>query len=250
MNVESYLSTRLKEKKLHLTLIDPEEQTPEKAVEIAKNAIAGGTDGVMLGGSTTDSIELDLTAKALQESVDVPIILFPGNISGVSKYADAIFFMSLLNSSNPYWIIGAPALGAPLIKKMGIETIPMGYLVVEPGGTVGWVGDAKLVPRAKSDIAVAYAMAAEFLGMKLLYLEAGSGAEQSVPEEMIAKVKKATDLILIAGGGIRDGETAQKIAGAGADIVVTGTVVENSSKVENKIKELVDGINQFNISLD
>jgi phosphoglycerol geranylgeranyltransferase len=242
MNVESYLSKRLKEKKLHLTLIDPEEQNPAKAVEIAKNAIAGGTDGIMLGGSTTDSIELDLTAKALQESVDVPIILFPGNISGVSKYADAIFFMSLLNSNNPYWIIGAPALGAPLIKKLGIETIPMGYLVVEPGGTVGWVGDAKLIPRAKPDIAMAYSMAAEFLGMKLLYLEAGSGADQSVPEEMIAKVKKATDLILIVGGGIRDGETARKIAEAGADIIVTGTVVENNSKVEDKIKELVDGI--------
>lgn len=242
MNVESYLRERLKERKLHLTLIDPEEQSPDKAVEIAKNAISGGTDGIMLGGSTTDSIELDLTAKALQKSIDVPIILFPGNISGVSKYADAIFFMSLLNSSNPYWIIGAPALGAPLIKKLDIETISMGYLVVEPGGTVGWVGDAKLIPRAKPDIAMAYAMAAEFFGMKLLYLEAGSGANQPIPEEIIVKVKKSTDLILIVGGGIRDGETARKIVDAGADIIVTGTVVENSSKVEDKIKELVDGI--------
>lgn len=243
MNVETYLRERLKEKKLHLTLIDPEEQTPDKAVEIAKNAVAGGTDGVMLGGSTTDSVELDATAKALQENIDVPIILFPGNISGVSKYADAIFFMSLLNSNNPYWIIGAPSLGAPLIKKLGIETISMGYLVVEPGGTVGWVGDAKLIPHSKPDIAVAYAMAAEFWGMKLLYLEAGSGANQPVPEEMIAKVKKSTDLILIVGGGIRDGETARKITEAGADIIVTGTVVENNSKVEDKIKELVNGIN-------
>ena len=243
MNVENYLQDMLKEKKLHLTLIDPEEQTPEKAVEIARNAIGGGTDGIMLGGSTTDSVELDLTAKALQEAVEVPIILFPGNTSGVSKYADAIFFMSLLNSNNPYWIVGAQALGAPMIKKMGIETISMGYLVVEPGGTVGWVGDAKLVPRTKPDIAVAYALAAEFWGMKLFYLEAGSGADQSVPEEMIAKVKHyTTNMILVVGGGIRDGETARKIAEAGADIIVTGTVVENSSKVEDKIKELVDGI--------
>lgn len=242
MNVESYLREQLKNRKLHLTLIDPEEQSPNKAVEIAKGAVAGGTDGIMLGGSTTDSIELDLTAKALQESIDVPVILFPGNINGVSKYADAIFFMSLLNSSNPYWIIGAPSLGAPVIKKMGIETISMGYLVIEPGGTVGWVGDAKLIPRGKPDIAMAYAMAAEFFGMKLLYLEAGSGADQYVPEEMIAKVKKSTDLILIVGGGIRDGEAARKIAGAGADIIVTGTVVENNFKVKDKIKELVDGI--------
>ena len=243
MNVETYLREKLQNKKLHLTLIDPEEQTPQKAVEIAKSAVKGGTDGIMLGGSTTDSVELDLTAKALQENIDVPIILFPGNTSGVSKYADAIFFMSLLNSTNPYWIVGAQALGAPMIKKMGIETISMGYLVVEPGGTVGWVGDAKMVPRTKSDIAVAYALAAEFWGMKLFYLEAGSGADQSVPEEMIAKVKNYTDIILVVGGGIRGGKTARKIVEAGADIIVTGTVVENSTKVEDKIKELVDGIN-------
>lgn len=242
MNVENYLREKLKNRKLHLTLIDPEEQNPDKAVEIAKNAVAGGTDGIMLGGSTTDSVELDLTAKALQESINVPIILFPGNTSGVSKYADAIFFMSLLNSNNPYWIIGAQALGAPMIKKMGIETLSMGYLVVEPGGTVGWVGDAKLIPRNKSDIAVAYAITAEFFGMKLVYLEAGSGASEHVPEEMITKVKKSTNLILLVGGGIRDGDTASKIVDAGADIIVTGTVVENSSKVKDKIKELVDGI--------
>ena len=246
MNVENYLREKLETQKLHLTLIDPEEQTPEKAVEIAKNAVIGGTDGIMLGGSTTDSVELDLTAKALQEAVDIPIILFPGNTSGVSKHADAIFFMSLLNSTNPYWIVGAQALGAPMIKKMGIETISMGYMVVEPGGTVGWVGDAKLVPRAKPDIAVAYALAAEFWGMKLFYLEAGSGADQPIPEEMIEKVKKYSDLILVVGGGIRDGKTARKIVDAGADIIVTGTVVENSNKVEDKIRELVDGINPIN----
>jgi phosphoglycerol geranylgeranyltransferase len=242
MNIEDYIREVLKNRIMHLTLIDPEEQKPDEAVQTAQNAVLGGTDGIMLGGSTTNSSELDATAKALQENVDVPIILFPGNISGVSKYADAIFFMSLLNSTNPYWITGAQALGAPIIKKLGIETISMGYLVVEPGGTVGWVGDAKLIPRSKPDIAVAYAMAAEFMGMKLFYLEAGSGASQHIPSEMIAKIKKFTDLIVIVGGGIRDGATAAEIAKAGADIIVTGTVVEHSSKVEDKIKELVTGI--------
>ena len=146
MNVEDYIRELLNNRKMHLTLIDPEEQKPDEAVHIAQNAVLGGTDGIMLGGSTTDYRELDATAKALRENVEVPIILFPGNISGVSKYADAIFFMSLLNSTNPYWITGAQALGAPIIKRLGIETISMGYLVVEPGGTVGWVGDAKLIP--------------------------------------------------------------------------------------------------------
>jgi phosphoglycerol geranylgeranyltransferase len=242
MKVENYIKDTLKDHKIHLTLLDPEEQNPEEAVRIAKEAIAGGTDGIMLGGSTTEPTELDATAKALKENVDVPVILFPGNISGVSKYADAIFFMSLLNSTNPYWITGAQALGAPIVKKMEIEILPMGYLVVEPGGTVGWVGDAKLIPRNKPDIAVAYAMAAECLGMKLLYLEAGSGADEHIPEKMIAAVKKMTDITVIVGGGIRDGETAARVAKAGADIVVTGTVVEDSSDVKDKIEELVKGI--------
>ena len=242
MNVENYIRTTLEDHKLHLTLLDPEEQSPEEAVRIAKEAIAGGSDGIMLGGSTTEPEELDATAKALRENVDVPVILFPGNISGVSKYADAIFFMSLLNSANPYWIIGAQALAAPGIKKMGVEILSMGYLVVEPGGTVGWVGDAKLIPRNKPDLAVAYAMAAECLGMKIIYLEAGSGANEHIPEQMIAGVKKMTDIIVIVGGGIRDGETAAKVAKAGADIVVTGTVVEDSFDVKNKIEELVSGI--------
>ena len=242
MKVKNYIDDTLKDHKIHLTLLDPEEQSPEEAVRIAKEAIAGGTDGIMLGGSTTEPTELDATAEALQENVNVPIILFPGNISGVSKYADAIFFMSLLNSANPYWIIGAQALAAPSIKKMGIEVLSMGYLVVEPGGTVGWVGDAKLIPRNKPDISVAYAMAAECLGMKLIYLEAGSGANEHIPEEMIAGVKKMTNLTVIVGGGIRDGETAAKVAKAGADIIVTGTVVEDSSDVKDKIEELVEGI--------
>jgi len=242
MNVEDYLKESLKTHKLHMTLLDPEEQSPEKAVEIAKEAVAGGTDAIMLGGSTTNSNELDATAKALKENIDVPVILFPGNISGVSRYADAILFMSLLNSTNPYWITGAQALGAPTIKKMGIETIPMGYLVVEPGGTVGWVGDAKLIPRAKPDLAAAYAIAAEFMGKKLLYLEAGSGAGNHIPSEMIAAVKKSSDIMLIVGGGIRNGEEAREVAKAGADILVTGTVVEDSSNVHEKISELVQGI--------
>jgi phosphoglycerol geranylgeranyltransferase len=242
VKVEEYLTESLKKGKLHLTLLDPEEQDPQKALEIATEAVAGGTDGIMLGGSTTDSQDLDATAKILQENLDVPIILFPGNTTGVSSYADAIFFMSLLNSNNPYWIIGAQALGSPKIKKIGIETIPMGYVIVQPGGTAGWVGDAKLIPQNKSDIAAAYAMAAEFLGMRLFYLEAGSGAEQPVPPEMIQKVKMLTNHVVLVGGGIRTGEDARKAVQAGADIIVTGTVVENTSHIKEKIAGIVEGI--------
>jgi len=242
MKVEDYFNNILRERKIHLTLIDPEEQTSQEALKMATMAVQGGSDGIMLGGSTTNGIELEATAKTLKENLDVPIILFPGNISGVTKYADAIFFMTLLNSTNPYWIIGAQALSAPTIKKMKIEPLPMGYLVVEPGGTVGWVGDAKLIPRDKPDIAAAYAMAAELLGMRLFYLEAGSGADRPVPAEMIKQVRESTNLTLVVGGGIRTGEDAERAAKAGADIIVTGTIVEDAVDIEEKISEITKAI--------
>ena len=247
-NVEEYIGEILKTRKVHLTLLDPDEQTPEEAVAIAKAAIAGGSDGIMLGGSTVDSESLDSTAKALSENIDLPIILFPGNTNGVSKYADALFFMSYLNSNNPYWIIGAQALSTPAVKKSGVELIPMGYVVAEPGGTVGWVGEARLLPRNKPKIAAIYAMAAENLGMRYFYLEAGSGADQPIPPEMIAYCKKATDnMVITVGGGIRDAKAAFMAAKAGGDIIVTGTVVEEVDDVEGKIKEIVAGIRKASL---
>jgi len=247
MIVENQLKDILKTRKVHLTLIDPEEQTPEVAVEIAKSAISGGTDGIMLGGSTTDGLDFDNTAKALSENICLPIIIFPGNTSNVSKYADAIFFMSFLNSNNPYWIIEAQALGVLSIKKANIEAIPMGYMVISPGGTVGWIGDAKLVPRNKPKIIATYAMAAEALGMRFFYLETGSGSEKHVPPEMVVYTKKATDdTVIVVGGGIRDAESAYILAKSGADIVVTGTIVEEADDVESKIAEIVLGITEAN----
>lgn len=242
MNIENYLNETLKEHKLHFTLIDPDEQTPQEAVEIAKQAKKARSDAILVGGSITDQEDLNITVKSIKEEVDLPVILFPGNISGVSKYADALLFMSLLNSTNPYWITGAQALSAPSIKKMGIETIPMGYLIIEPGGTVGWVGDSKLIPRKKSDLAVAYALAAEFLGMRVIYLEAGSGADSHIPVDFIMKVKKLTNLMVIVGGGIKTAQDALEVKEAGADIIITGTVVEETDDTYKKIKELTDVI--------
>jgi phosphoglycerol geranylgeranyltransferase len=242
-DVEAYIKNILKTRKIHFTLIDPDEQTPQEALNIATEAIEGGTDGIMIGGSTVDNKDVDDTCKILSENIAVPIIIFPGNTSSVSKYADAIFFMSYLNSNNPYWIIGAQALAAPAVNKTGIEKIPMGYVVAEPGGTVGWVGDAKLIPRNKPKIPAIYAMAAENLGMRYFYIEAGSGADQPIPPEMVAYTKRATqDIVLVVGGGIRDATAAYTAAKAGADIIVTGTVVEETSDVKGKIQEIVAGV--------
>jgi len=245
MNVLKYLYEKTKRHPVHLTLLDPDKQPPETAAKIASCAARGGTDGIMIGGSAGISQHnLDNTAKAIKNATgtDLPIILFPGDVSGITKYADAIFFMSLLNSRNPYYITGAQALGAPVVKKAGIETIPMGYLIVEPGGAVGYIADAKLIPQKRADIAAAYALAAQYMGMKLVYLEAGSGADGHVPAKMIGLVKTTTDIPIIVGGGIRTKEDAAKVIEAGADIIVTGTIIEKIDDVEKKIKEITSAM--------
>ena len=247
-DIENYIRDILKTRKLHFTLIDPDEQSPEEALKIATEAVEGGTDGIMIGGSTVNGDDVDNTCKILSENIAVPIIIFPGNTSSVSKYADGIFYMSYVNSTNPYWINGAQALAAPSVKASGIEILPMEYMVAEPGGTVGWVGDAKLVPRNKPKIPAIYAMSAEMFGLKFFYIEAGSGVDQPIPPEMIAYSKKATDnMIIVVGGGIRDGKAAYIAAKAGADIVVTGTVVEEVDDVQVKIQELTGAIKKASL---
>ncbi|KXB01090.1 geranylgeranylglyceryl phosphate synthase, partial [candidate division MSBL1 archaeon SCGC-AAA261D19] len=177
MSVKKYLDKTIEnDGAVHLTLIDPDKQEPETAGEIAKIAATAGTDGIMVGGSSRAKGKiLDETANHIKSNVEIPIILFPANELGISKYADAIFFMSLLNSTDPYYITGAQRLGAPKVKKYGLEPIPMGYLIMEPGGAAGRVGKADPIPRKDIASAAHYALAAQYLGMDLVYLESGSG---------------------------------------------------------------------------
>jgi len=241
--VEKYLLEKIqKEGTIHMTLVDPEKVTPSSASHIAKEAEACDTAAIMVGGSTCFSTShLDRVVKALKKSVKIPIILFPNNITGISRYADAIWFMSLLNSADPYFLMGAQVLGAPIIKKFGLEPIPLGYIIVGEGGAVSVVGKAVPIPYNKPELAAAHALAAEYFGMRFVYLEAGSGVGKPVPSDMARAVKNVTDLPLIVGGGIRTGEQVKEIAKAGADIVVTGTVLEEN-KGRHKIRELVDNM--------
>ena len=241
--VEKYLLEKIeKEGTIHMTLIDPEKITPSFASQLAKEAEACGTAAIMVGGSTSFSTShLDAVAKALKESVKIPIILFPNGVTGITKYADAIWFMSLLNSSDPHFLVGAQVMGAPLVKKYCLEPIPLGYIIVGEGGTVSVVGKAVPIPYNEQERAADYALAAECFGMRFVYLEAGSGVRQHVPAEMVQAVKRATHLTLIVGGGIRTGEQVKKIAKAGADIIVTGTVLEENQGL-HKIKELIDSM--------
>ena len=227
----------------HLTLIDPAKQTPEIAGKIASDVAAAGSDGIMVGGSTRAGGKLlDQTVLEIKKAVDLPVILFPASEAGVSRHADAIFFMTMLNSRDPYFITGAQKLGAPLVRQFKLETLPMAYLLVEPGGAAGRVGKADLIPRTKPELAVAYALAAQYLGMRFVYLEAGSGAEQPVPVEMVRAVRRTTEATLIVGGGIRTPRAAREHVRAGAEIIVTGTLVESAKERAMKIQEIVKAI--------
>jgi phosphoglycerol geranylgeranyltransferase len=229
---------------VHLTLIDPDSQSPEVAGRMAKAAAEGGTDAIMVGGSVgAAGRALEDTVGAIKEESKLPVILFPSGVSGLCSNADAVFFMSLLNSRNASYLIENQALGAPLVYRYHIEPIPMAYVIVEPGGTVGWVGDAKLIPRSKPELAAAYALAGKYFGMRMVYLEAGSGAGEPVPLKMVATVKRALgDALLILGGGIRSGEAARDLVQAGADFIVTGTGVEKSENVAAFVREITSAI--------
>lgn len=242
-HVEKYLLERIKvEGSIHITLIDPEKVTPPQASRIAEDSKSSGTSAIMIGGSTfVSQAHLDSVVKAIRRTVKIPTILFPNNVTGISPHADAIWFMSLLNSVDPYFIIGAHILGAPLVKKYGLEPIPMGYVIVGEGGTAGIVGKAIPVPYTKPELAAAHALAAQYLGMRFIYLEGGSGAKNPVPAEMIRAVKHYVDIALIVGGGIRTKEQALAAASAGADVIVTGNVVE-STGAKRKVSEIIDGV--------
>jgi phosphoglycerol geranylgeranyltransferase len=234
--VEDYLNRHLRHGPLHLTLIDPDRQEPKEAGAIAKAAAEAGSTAIMVGGSTPERGRVvDRTVKQIKKESGLPVILFPGAATQVSAHADAVWFMSLLNSRSRDFIVGEQVRGAPTIEKLGLEAIPMGYLVVEPGGTVGRVGDAELIRRDDLDGAIAYALAAQFFGMRFVYLEAGSGAAQPVPPAMIRAVKRAVRIPVIVGGGLRTAEMAHDAIEAGADIIVTGTLVEGVTDVRKTL---------------
>jgi phosphoglycerol geranylgeranyltransferase len=225
---------------LHMTLLDPQKIGSERSAEIASEAERGGTFAIMVGGSTLASKnDLDTGIKKIKDFVDVPVILFPNDITGVSKFADAIWFMSLLNSRLTYYVIDAQALTAFTVKSYGLETIPLGYIIIGPGGTVGFMGQARGIPYDRPELATSYALASQMLGTRFIYLEAGSGAKTPVPPEMIKIVKSELAVPLIVGGGIRNGSSAKAAVEAGADIVVTGNLVEETGRVRERINEIV-----------
>lgn len=240
--VESHLENEIKDRGVaHLTLFDPEKLTPLAAKRLASEVKSAGTSAAMVGGSTATSIyELDAVVKAIKSS-GLPVILFPNDVAGLSQYADAVFFMSLLNSMNPYYLSGAQALGAPFVKRYGLEPIPLAYLIIgEHAGAAGFVGNANPIPYDKPELAAIYALAAEYLGMRFVYLEAGSGAKRIVSPQMVSTVKNTCGMHIIVGGGIRAPSQAKSLVDAGAHLIVTGTIAEKASV--RRLREIIRAI--------
>jgi len=227
MKVKEYLVGRMSRGTVHMTLIDPAKQSPDAACAMAATAERLGTDAIMVGGSTNVTQEnLDATVLGIKKECTLPIIYFPSGANAMSRHCDAVYFMSMLNSRSVRNVIREQVKGALIVRKLGLEAISMGYIIVEPGMKVGEVGQADPIPRDDPELAVAYALAAQYMGMEFVYLEAGSGAPEPVPELMIQEVRRNLSIPLIVGGGIRGPEEARAVKMAGANAVVTGTVVE------------------------
>lgn len=240
--VEQYLRDEIKKHgTICLPLIDSENSSDVAA--IAKKVEEKGASAILVGGSSiTDQLELAELVAETKTRIKIPVILFPGNVTGVSPKADAILFSSLLNSENPYFITEAQALAAIAVKKYGIEPLPTAYIIVGEGTAAWFVGRARGIPFHKPNLAVMYSLAAQYMGMRFVYLEAGSGASQNVPPEMVAAVRKQYEGTLIVGGGIRSPETAAQIAKAGADIIVIGTMIEKDGNWQEKFLSIVKAI--------
>ena len=241
--VESFLKSELKKKKtLLFVLIDSEVSNLDASAKLAKDVEKIGASSILVGGSSaTDQIEMAQVVKGIKKGIKIPIILFPGNVTGVVPDADAILFSSLMNSENPYFITQAQALGAPSVAKFGLEPLPTAYLVIGDGTSAWFVGSARGIPFEKPKIAAAYSLAAQFLGMRFVYLEAGSGAKNNVTPEMVQTVRKTFNGFLIVGGGIKDVKTAQSLSKAGADALVIGTFLEKGGSLK-KLQDIAKAI--------
>ena len=260
----SYISSK-SEKTRHITLIDPAKQDPETAAIRAMIAVECGSEMIFVGGSTDTPDEIvHSTCVAIQESLElrvfaasqdpngneeswkIPVVLFPGGAHALSPAADAITFMMLMNSKSRKFLVGEQLRGAPYLKKFGVEPLPTGYVVCAPGGRVGEVGEAELIQPEDIELVYSYALTASMYGFKVLYLEAGSGADKQVNPRLIESASKCEDLVLLVGGGIRTAEQAKIAADAGANWIVTGTLTEDaedSDDLRAKLTSVISAIN-------
>lgn len=228
-------------KKSFAVLIDPDKVNNASIEQLVGLGVDAQIDYFFVGGSLVISNHLDECIRQIKTSCNIPVILFPGSPSQISRYADALLYLSLISGRNPELLIGQHVVSAPFVRKSGLEIMPTGYMVIDGGAptTVSYISNATPIPADKNDIAMCTAMAGEMLGMKLIYMDAGSGAKRPITESMIEKVSKHIDIPLIIGGGITNPEKAYLNCKSGADIIVVGNAIEKDPSL---IKEMSNAI--------
>jgi len=242
MNVYQIITTaRRKNKKLFSVLIDPDKLSGKKLMWVAHSCEEAKADFVFVGSSLLTRDNLDSCIRSVRKKYTGPMVLFPGNTLQVSKQADAILFLSLISGRNAEMLIGNHVIAAPLLKQSGIEIMPTGYMLIESGAatSASYMSNSTPIPRDKTDIASSTAIAGELLGMKLIFMDAGSGAKEPISTAMIKAVRKKIEVPLICGGGIRNQESALERCRAGADVIVVGNSIEKNPELIYSISKAV-----------
>jgi len=228
-------------KKAFAVLIDPDKMSNAEIDPIIEQALAAGVDYFFVGGSLVVVNTVDQNIQRIKSLCDIPVVLFPGSPSQVSKYADALFYLSLISGRNPELLIGQHVISAPAVRSSGLEIMPTGYMVIDGGAptSVSYIANTAPIPADKSDIALCTAMAGEMLGLKLIYMDAGSGAKNPIQESMIRRVSDNIAVPLIVGGGIKTPEKAAANCAAGADVIVVGNAIEKNISLLREISAAV-----------
>jgi phosphoglycerol geranylgeranyltransferase len=231
-------------KKSFAVLVDPDKVNNSNMEHLIDLAVSAHVDYFFVGGSLVISNYLDECVQLIKKSCDIPVILFPGSPSQVSKYADALLYLSLISGRNAELLIGQHVVSAPIVKQSGLEIMSTGYMVVDGGAptTVSYISNATPIPADKNEIAVCTAMAGEMLGMKLIYMDAGSGAKNAITENMIEKVSASITVPLIIGGGITDPEKAYLNCKSGADVIVVGNAIEKDPSLMKEMAVAVHSV--------
>lgn len=235
-------------KKAFAVLVDPDKVNDSNMEQLVALAVDARVDYFLVGGSLVISNYLDDCVQFIKRNCGIPVVLFPGSPSQVSRYADALLYLSLISGRNPELLIGQHVVSAPVVKQSGLEIMPTGYMVIDGGAptTVSYISNASPLPSDKNEIAMCTAMAGEMLGMKLIYMDAGSGARKPISESMIEQVASCIDIPLIVGGGITSPEKAYLNGRAGADMIVVGNAIEKDPSL---IREMSDAIHSIPVKI-
>jgi phosphoglycerol geranylgeranyltransferase len=241
---QSLLQHKEKGQKSFAVLIDPDKVTVEKIDELLALAIQAGVDYFLVGGSLVVTNRLDEVVQQIKNNCDIPVILFPGSPSQITPYADALLYLSLISGRNAELLIGQHVISAPFVKQSRLEIISTGYMVIDGGAptTVSYISNAAPIPADKNEIAMCTAMAGEMLGMKLIYMDAGSGAKRPITEGMIEKVAQIIEVPLVIGGGITDPEKAYLNCKAGADVIVIGNAIEKDASLIREMSAAIHSV--------